>query len=295
MKKILSIKNIFLLLMMITLAGCSELIKSDYDTTPGILPTGLHPLEIVSMDVPNITLRSGLDPQPNNLAIYEYGVVISGYPDPQLSDTTVSLKSNSTDNSSFDVVFQGLKSEQTYYARSYALNANGAAYGETFTFTSPYISPLMELAGTYLVNETKINSGAVLPYEITIRFLEEYDQDEDQTFEYLEITGLGSGPNKWNSKATTFKMIPLGQEGNILQVMIPFDYIDIKLDVTYPAAMVNYKWAIYEEEDMNMYGEIDLEKQRFHIRSPYAFLKVEDGNVLPTYYYAAEASVWQKK
>ncbi|MGL4293027.1 MAG: hypothetical protein ACRCSQ_05590 [Bacteroidales bacterium] len=287
--------NTLLLILALSVQSCSELSKSDYDTTPGILPTGLHALELVGMEAPNVTLRSGLSEQENDLTIYEYGVVISNYPTPQLSDTTISLRSTSEDVSSFEVVFQGMKSEQTYYARSYALNANGAAYGEELTFTAPYISPLLELSGTYLVNETRVNSGPVNPYDITVKFLEEYDPDEDMTFEYLEVTGLASGPNNWNSKATTFKIIPLEYNGDVMKFMIPFCYLDIKLDKTYPAALVNYKWAMVEEEDMNIYGEVNLKYQRFTLDKPYAFLKVEGDVIMPTYYYAAEYSAWQKK
>ncbi|MGL5895198.1 MAG: hypothetical protein ACRCZM_11390 [Bacteroidales bacterium] len=290
---IYTIETLSLLLLM-ALIGCSEINKSDYDPPVGLLPSGLKSIEVVSINAPSITLRSGLETQTNNLSIYEYGIVSSTHPQPFLTEDASIIRSTSESTSSFEVTFQGMKSEQRYYACSYALNANGAAYGEVFSFESPYISPLLELTGSYKVIENRINSGAVNPYDIYIEFTTEYDQDEDETYEYLKVTGLGCGPNSWNSKATTLNIIPLQQEGSKIQFMIPFNYIDIKLDTTYPAAMVNYKWAIYEEDDMNMFGEIDLEKQSFTLNTPYTFLKVDNGVVTSTYYYAAEASVWTK-
>jgi len=282
------------LLLLVTLIGCSEINKSDYEPQEGILPTGLKTVEVVSMNAPSITLSSGLEAQSNELSIYEFGIVVSTDPQPVLTEDASIIRSTSENSSSFEVTFQGMKSEQRYYACSYALNANGAAYGEIVTFDAPYISPLLELTGSYKVSENRVNSGAVNPYDISIEFTTEYDEDEDETYEYLKVTGLGCGPNSWNSKATTFNIIPLQQDGSKLQFMIPFNYIDIKLDTTYPAAMVNYKWAIYEEDDMNMFGEIDLEKQSFTLKTPYTFLKVDNGVVTSTYYYAAEASVWIK-
>ncbi|MGL4994503.1 MAG: hypothetical protein ACRC6R_10385 [Bacteroidales bacterium] len=283
-----------LLLLIITLIGCSEINKSDYEPIKGVVPTGLKSVEVVSMNAPSITLSSGLDDQLNDLSIYEFGIIVSTNDDPILSEEVSILKSSSPTISSFEVTFQGMKSEQKYYARSYALNANGASYGEILSFDAPYISPLLELSGSYKVSEYRLNLGVVNPYDISIQFTTEYDQEEDETYEYLEVTGLGCGPNNWNSKATSFKIIPLMQEGGKLHFMIPFSYVDIKLDTTYPAAMVNYKWAIYEDDDMNMFGEIDLEKQIFTLRTPYTFLKVDNGVVTSTYYYAAESSIWTK-
>ena len=67
--------------------------------------------------------------------VTEYGFCMSRNPHPTLSDTKFSF-SGSSKSGSFSTTVSELESDNTYYVRSYAVNAYGTSYSDDVTFTT---------------------------------------------------------------------------------------------------------------------------------------------------------------
>jgi uncharacterized protein (TIGR02145 family) len=81
----------------------------------------------------NSTLLGGNISDDGNAAVTERGVVYATQPNPTTGNSKV-VMGNGT--GAFSSVISGLQSGTTYYARTYAINNQGTAYGENVSFTT---------------------------------------------------------------------------------------------------------------------------------------------------------------
>lgn len=89
-----------------------------------------------------------------NSAISQSGIVFATHTMPTLTD---SLRNNTSGGNSFTINLTALNAKTIYYARAFAINATGTAYGNQITFTT--------LAGVPTVTTTTI--GAISPGSAT--------------------------------------------------------------------------------------------------------------------------------
>ena len=95
-----------------------------------------------------ITFDGGCD-------ITEYGIVYGTSQDPTIENTKIkSNKCNST--GTFVCEVKNLQVNTTYYARAYAKNAQGVAYGEEVTFTTLQLSVPVLIASVVIDSPTSV-------------------------------------------------------------------------------------------------------------------------------------------
>ncbi len=76
-------------------------------------------------------------------AITEYGICYATTENPTVDNTKVTATADN--NGNYSVTLEGLESGTTYYARAYAINSVGTAYGEQMSFT-PESDPVITIA-----------------------------------------------------------------------------------------------------------------------------------------------------
>jgi hypothetical protein len=91
-------------------------------------------------------------------AITESGICYCTKPTPTLSDTFITNESNSA--SSYINTISGLKRGTTYYVRAYAINSQGASYGNIRSFTTLTIEITLSDVTSVLMNTAE--SGATI-------------------------------------------------------------------------------------------------------------------------------------
>lgn len=95
-----------------------------------------------------ITFDGGCD-------ITEYGIVYGTSQDPTIENTKI--KSNKCDSTgTFVCEVKNLQANTTYYARAYAKNAQGVAYGEEVTFTTLQLSVPVLIASVVIDSPTSV-------------------------------------------------------------------------------------------------------------------------------------------
>ena len=105
-------------------------------------------VEIISttiIDRVNISAEIYTDGEDIENPLIERGIVIAEFPVPDLDNYGFIYQEESTSIGLFSAYFEGLAPETEYYARAYALNGNGVAYGPEISFR------------TYTVKDTENN------------------------------------------------------------------------------------------------------------------------------------------
>lgn len=87
-----------------------------------------------SLITDNMAVVRGAATAPTATTISEYGAVYSEWPNPVIGDNGVVQVASTDPDRPFDVTFNGLEANTTYYYRAYASNENGTAYGGNASF-----------------------------------------------------------------------------------------------------------------------------------------------------------------
>ena len=179
-----------------------------------------------------------------------YGICWGTKPDPTIqNDTTI----DGSGIGSFFGQLEGLKVNVKYYARAYATNKNGTAYGETLSFTTFYsIGDVFGGGKIIYIDNTKVHGLIVA--------------SEDQS--------LGSRWDNSNAASWTYASSGTDGAGNTNKIVA-------KLGNGCAAAICkNYKGGGYNDWFMPATGQLN-----------YLF-KAKDkiGNVTPSYYWSSTES-----
>ena len=117
------------------------------------------------------------------------GIALSTEPSPDLSDIVVLAD---TINAAFEVATDQLSPLTKYYARAFAQNAIGVAYGEEISFVTPMdfsgVSMVMVPGGTFLMgcDTGDCDSDEHPVHEVTLDtfFMAQFEVTQDQWYEY---------------------------------------------------------------------------------------------------------------
>ena len=134
MKKTIT-KNSFIAIMLCVImlaANC----KKDETTTP-IQPSSIPVLKTISItDITSTTARThGQIISDGGSIITEQGICWNSSPTPTIENNKIEIN-NST---GFDCEINGLQAYTKYYVRTYAINANGIAYGNEISFRTDLV------------------------------------------------------------------------------------------------------------------------------------------------------------
>lgn len=113
-------------IFIVVFVSCSE------DDTPEIELATIKTIEVKDIMYNQVTVVSSIVSNGGD-SIIECGVCWSELPNPTISDFIEQNIEN--DSNDFSLDLKNLESNIQYYARSYAVNSKGTAYGEELTFT----------------------------------------------------------------------------------------------------------------------------------------------------------------
>jgi hypothetical protein len=141
MKKI----SYILFFVLLAIVSCSEdeLVKSDYDyvSDPNAVPSGVTTGDVIDNLGTGavITLSVNSD---GGSKLLDNGIMLSITNDFSIEKTGNTVFGSATNPSTgnFEIRINNLSKNTTYYYRAYALNANGAAYGEVKSFTTANVT-----------------------------------------------------------------------------------------------------------------------------------------------------------
>lgn len=114
----------------------------------------------VVIDSPTSVTINGQISQNGGSEIMEYGVVYSTSKNPTIANTTIESNNYNSDGL-FTCDLTNLQKQTTYYARAYAINAQGIGYSEEISFTADYQYVDLGLS----VKWATCNVGATKPEE----------------------------------------------------------------------------------------------------------------------------------
>ncbi len=135
MKIIIKLSGLFLTVILL-IYGCSKFNDKDLIYINPDLPIILNSIDSTSDN--SCTITSKIDNSGKPKILYQ-GVCWDTLPNPVFDSSN--HKKDTTTKSPFTTILTGLKPRTLYYARAYAVNSAGVAYGDQVTFITPAKSP----------------------------------------------------------------------------------------------------------------------------------------------------------